>query len=837
MTPENSGFYTVDADKLHTSRKPFHLQRRFPQQQSLTTLETAELKREAFLQERREKLHQKFQQVQSVVRQVKARREHRKISILKSLETAELNRRTQMEERRMASKNLVERAKVIASQNIRRHQAEQERLRARLESRLKASEARRLCLQDLRTSKMASRRKQPLKEESFGPTSKTKGVSKQSPKISVKTCPETGHTKKQVGWSSLLKAYQSLGLPALTSQVDFNELGRILHQSRVVTVTSKMLSIALSLADKDSRRRARILLTAYMMLMCPREILQDRNGSEEQILLTSAKDVLVQFEIWMAAHGPHAGQVERRVFAESWTRYRSLFEAWKKRDQKKLVEDMITYYLELSNVKRSLEEHDVEGVGAQLEKQLEQVKAKIVQVGGPASLERLNNLESKKGTQEEVKQDKEEDKAPVYKPDLSTIFGPFSNIPNERLAHELIVSPDFKLQHKEITPLEQHVKTIATKAFFDKLENELDNGDTSSLPGLLADVRERLLGLSPLDGDLRETILEIMDIELIQQQAANNTLDVSKYIQTIIDAIAQLCAPVRDEAIAAIREGSQPIVQIQQLLELLDFMALDLANFKLAAIRPHLVEIGVEYEQDFFAKTISNNPEMPITNIWLCKAFHRLHDISSQRNPENVQPHLNRPSHKAVIEDAFVALVTASDTINSETVPETLLWDADRLTGYQNDIQALVIVACLLMLAKNFGSPADPPQLATTLFELLKDHTTTIDNLSLEIQRGLDEKRKPLVRSMVDKTLSHTDTIYLLLTRRVATIIRSYLNSPQTLTPAAAASQGLEHVFQPLTEVCANLYRLATHHRKVYGSWYDTIISEEEATISSTRVD
>ncbi|KAI9032799.1 T-complex protein 11-domain-containing protein [Phycomyces nitens] len=834
MSPENTGFYTVDADKLHTSRKPFHLQRRFHQQQSLTTLETAELKREAFLQERREKLHQKFQQVQSVVRQVKASREHRRILILQSLEAAETNRRTQIEERRMASKNLVERAKIIASQNIRRHQAEQERLRARLESRLKASEARRLCLQDLRTAKMASRRKQPKKEEGFGGPLKSKGSVKSS-KISTKTCPETGHTKKQVGWSSLLKAYQALGLPALTSQVDFNELGRILHQSKVVAVTSKVLSIALSLTDKDSRRRARILLTAYMMLMCPREILQDRNGNEEQMLLTSAKDVLVQFETWMAVHGPHAGQAERRVFVDSWTNYRSLFEAWKKRDQKELVNDMIAYYLELSNVKRTLEEHDAEGIGAQLEKQLEQVKEKIVQVGGPGALERLTSLESEKDISEDVQEDKET-KTPVYKPDLNTLFGSFSNIPNERLAHELIVNPDFKLEQKKESSFEQHVKTIATKAFFDKLKTDLENGDTSSLPGLLSDIRERLLGLSPLDADLRETLLEIMDIELIQQQAANKSLDVNKYLQTVVDAIAQLCAPVRDEAIAIIRQGNQPIVQIQQLLELLDLMALDLANFKLAAIRPHLVEIGVQYEQEAFAKTIAENPAMPITRLWLRTASHRLYSIASQRNPENIQPHINKPSHKAVIEDAFVGLVIASDLINSETVPETLLWDTDRLAVYQNDIQALVIVACLLMLAKNFGSPADPPQLATTLFELLKDPTTTIDSLALEVQRGLGEERKPLVRSMVDKTLSHTDTIYLLLTRRVAAIIRTYLNSPQTLTPAAAASQGLEHVFKPLSDVCASLYRLVTHHRKVYGPWYDRIISEE-AIDTSTRVD
>lgn len=132
MEKTGSGFYIIDAFSLcQASRKPFHLEKRFlnsgenDMATTTTSLEEAEIKREALLQERREKLSRKFLEVQQVVKQAQARKESQRRVFQQSLQLAELKRKTHIEQRRAASKELVERAKVIARQNSLRFEAEQ----------------------------------------------------------------------------------------------------------------------------------------------------------------------------------------------------------------------------------------------------------------------------------------------------------------------------------------------------------------------------------------------------------------------------------------------------------------------------------------------------------------------------------------------------------------------------------------------------------------------------------------------------------------------------------------------------------------------------------------
>lgn len=48
---------------------------------------------------------------------------------------------------------------------------------------------------------------------------------------------------------------------------------------------------------------------------------------------------------------------------------------------------------------------------------------------------------------------------------------------------------------------------------------------------------------------IREMIDEVLDSEFIKQQAENNSLDFHKYASFVIDLMAKLAAPARDEII------------------------------------------------------------------------------------------------------------------------------------------------------------------------------------------------------------------------------------------------------------------------------------------------
>ncbi|KAG1426990.1 hypothetical protein G6F57_023282 [Rhizopus arrhizus] len=79
---------------------------------------------------------------------------------------------------------------------------------------------------------------------------------------------------------------------------------------------------------------------------------------------------------------------------------------------------------------------------------------------------------------------------------------------------------------------------------------------------------------------------------------------------------------------------------------------------------------------------------------------------------------------------------------------------------------------------------------------------------------------------MVDKTLSHNDTVYSLLSRRVALVIKSTIQNKRFVSDAVITSNGLEHIRSNLQALAQRILKLVQHHRQVYASWYDAIIRD-----------
>ncbi|EPB89911.1 hypothetical protein HMPREF1544_03294 [Mucor circinelloides 1006PhL] len=895
-TEKRSGFYTVDAVPLHqSSKKPYHLEKRFMRNLNISNGASSsssnhnikknqvEIKREAILEERRYRLNQNFLKVKRIAKEAKDRQQDKINLLSKSMQIAETNRNLYIEQRRANSKKTVERAKCIALQNQLRSEQEQERRRAELESRLQKTEARRLA--HLSKYKAQKKQKKPLPP----PSSTTPTTTIESPLPAVKTTMPSASTiktpplspalqapkKKPSSWSIILRAFRDLGLP-LPSQPDtwleFNSLGKLLHQAKVIVVTTKVLNTALKLTDEDSRHRARILLTSYMTLMCPKEVLQDVNGAEEKRLHSAAKNMLQLFEIWLRAHGRPGATAARLAFVDAWNDYNLLFETWKSRDCDQLVRNMISYYVELSTLRQTViaQQNGDESVGEQLKQQLDQIKTKLQKLGGPDAIERLQRAleatasststgrrqQQQKNTPRSPEMDDEYESQqnatnsnanPEQLGQLLNGYVPSSGLTNEQLAHELIMDPEFKLKRYEPNnDLERRVRMMAEKAFFDKIAEDLEQGTAYvSLPALIKDVKNRLLSLVRPGTTMYNNVNDAIDLTIIEQQMRQGSFDIQAMIHYVLDTMTSMCAPVRDEEIQKVRTSNDSMVeQIRQVISILDNMSLDLANFRLRSLRPHLMSMAVEYERDKFASMLNDGTiQLVRTKAWLTQSADKLCQVAAQRNPEGVQPQKNnKPSHDAIFEDAFVSLLCQPQPITQlEQVPETLTLDAKRMAEFQNEVQATTMVAALIMLARNFGSasPQTLSDLAVKLFTMLEDGSTGIDNLASEIERSVNVRpeRREMVRTMVDKTVNHNDTVYSLLSRRVAMVIKSTVQNNKFVTDAVLSSNGLEHVRGHLQSISLKIQRLAHHHRKVYASWYSEIITEalsESVIISPT---
>jgi len=413
-------------------------------------------------------------------------------------------------------------------------------------------------------------------------------------------------------------------------------------------------------------------------------------------------------------------------------------------------------------------------------------------------------------------------------------------ITNEQLAHELIMDPDFQLKPKTLSPLEERVKAVAQKVFWDNVRREFSEGNFDYAADLIADIKQQLLAMVSANGKIAAEVNEALDLDLIRQQVRNKTYDLVGCLRYIQRKMLQLCAPVRDAVIQSIAQQIDFTSAFQIILSTLEEMKFDLMNYRLQSLRPHLKAQAVEYERTKFEAAVAKGQvTQERTREWLAGAVKTLKDVVSARNPESVV----NPSHRVKFEDAYnealISLIFSNTPVDPATAPETLAMDVERIFGMQNEVQAVNIVAALLTLTKSMvpairDDRASLGSLKENLYVLLKSEGTTTTNLAgLILQTiqssprnlALPENHETLIKSMVERTLSHRDPVYSLISRRVQAIVRGVVEKG-AFKREAVVSGGLEEVKAEIEGVAWKVARLAKHDKEVHGAWYDAILRE-----------
>lgn len=126
--------------------------------------------------------------------------------------------------------------------------------------------------------------------------------------------------------------------------------------------------------------------------------------------------------------------------------------------------------------------------------------------------------------------------------------------------------------------------------------------------------------LLPHNARIKETINQVLDIDLIKQQAENAVLDFGHYSQYVISLMGKICAPVRDEKIAELKNCTDVIETFKGIMEVLQLMKLDLANFTISMIRPNIIASSIEYEKTKFAEFLKIQADgLHYTRKWLLR--------------------------------------------------------------------------------------------------------------------------------------------------------------------------------------------------------------------------
>ncbi|CAN9492815.1 unnamed protein product [Ophioblennius macclurei] len=298
---------------------------------------------------------------------------------------------------------------------------------------------------------------------------------------------------------------------------------------------------------------------------------------------------------------------------------------------------------------------------------------------------------------------------------------------NLRLSHEILVNRHFHLPQDRLSEgsLCKTVRDNLHKAFWDVLEAELndDPPQYGQAIGLLEEIRETLLSLlKPCGAQMRslhDRVLEVLDMDLIRQQAQNEAVDIQGLAAFIVATMGQMCAPCRDEEIRKLRDRTDNVVTLfREIFRVLDLMKVDVVNVSMVSLRRTLQRHGVQYERQKFQEVLQKTPSaMDRTTAWIRAALNELLPVGwrSDRGEEPVV----LPGPDQILNTAYLQILRWDHS--RSPLPETLAADEQRLQELQRQLQRIQTVnQVLLMVSSTVGGPVqDLPALSERLKKMV----------------------------------------------------------------------------------------------------------------------
>ncbi|XP_075693887.1 T-complex protein 11-like protein 1 [Rhinoderma darwinii] len=421
-------------------------------------------------------------------------------------------------------------------------------------------------------------------------------------------------------------------------------------------------------------------------------------------------------------------------------------------------------------------------------------------------------------------------------------------VTNMALAHEIVVNGGFQIKPVELPQgsLERTVRDIVHKAFWDCLETQFSEDppiyDHAII--LLGEIKESLFSfLLPGHTRLRNQINEVLDLELIKQEAENGALDIPKLANFTIGMMGTLCAPARDEEIKKLRDIKEPVPLFRAIFAALDLMKLDMANFAVSSIRPHLMKQSVEYERKKFQDFFENQPNsLELVTSWLQESADDLLDKDSAAASSG------SPSPSSILNHAYIKLLTWDH--ESKPFPETVIMDQIRFQEMKLEVTQLTLLGTLLLIIQNSTTPGVASHTGfmdrmKSLIRLLLEGVgtssvntsealaTVSEKICVELSSYLGQhgstpfstEREESLKGQIRTASSPSNQIYRLIDSRIQTFLLSYLSAGnQRSVPALPG--GLIQIEKELEEMAVKLERLVNYNKMVFSPYYDSILSK-----------
>jgi len=363
---------------------------------------------------------------------------------------------------------------------------------------------------------------------------------------------------------------------------------------------------------------------------------------------------------------------------------------------------------------------------------------------------------------------------------------------NRQIIHELSLDKDFRLQPRKRSRLEQMVEDTAKAAFWAIMRDDIAEGKLEKwIPALAETVRSKLLRLLDPKGSFHRAVAESMDIDLIAQQCHNGSYDHEKLLSYVIGLLPKICSPARDEDVKALVEDQGDYIsRLQKLLDVLEAMQLDHANFLLMISAPQVIPEAIPYERRLFTADLeAGRTSLDKTRAWLLAAKQQLPQSSSARD---IHTH------------AFLNLLFGLSPLNPDEIPETFHLDHQRLCDTRDTLRAVILGGAIVLTVKTLlrrDVRGSWKELKSCVAALLKTPSSTAD-IADGVRRFIEETTATpvttldAVRNAVTRILERgtADPVVRVVCNRVRGFVRERLlasNSQDKVRLASTAGETL----------------------------------------------
>ncbi|XP_062973391.1 T-complex protein 11-like protein 1 isoform X2 [Elgaria multicarinata webbii] len=429
-------------------------------------------------------------------------------------------------------------------------------------------------------------------------------------------------------------------------------------------------------------------------------------------------------------------------------------------------------------------------------------------------------------------------------------------VTNMVLAHEIVVDGGFQIKPADLpeNSLEKRVRDIVHKAFWNSLETQLKEDPPSydHAIKLVGEIKETLLSfLLPGHTRLRNQITEALDLELIKQEAENGALDISKLAEFITGMMGTLCAPARDEEIKKLKDIHEIVPLFRAIFSVLDLMKMDMANFAVSSIRPHLMQQSVEYERKKFQELHEKQPNsLDFVTKWLQEATDDLRSKLVPAIDDGAASTSSVPalSPVAVQNHAYLKLLRWNHL--QKPFPETVLMDQSRFQEMQLELDQLILTGAILLVTFNAagtalsGLPGFTDKLKMIIqvlltglhlpsFNLSEALAVVSEKICAEVNSCLSQhgftpftpEKETVLKGQIQAVANPGNTVCKLIDSRIQSFLESYLASGHQ-KPVPAIPGGLGPIQRELEEIAVKYVRLVDYNKMVFSPYYDVILSE-----------